>query len=143
MSNLKSQNYGNHKKFAPLYHFFLMPLSLVIFIAAIVHLFREEFGYSALLITGISLCIIVLTLIVRIFATQLQDRLIQHEENFRHMQLTGKPLDPRLSVKQIVALRFAGDTEFPALCKKAAESGMQPAAIKQSVTQWRADYHRV
>ncbi len=45
--------------------------------------------------------------------------MIRAEENFRHFILTGKPLDSRLDMKQIIALRFAEDDEFPELCQKA------------------------
>jgi hypothetical protein len=52
-------------------------------------------------------------------------------------------LDPRLTVKQIVALRFASDAEFPALAAKAAADGIDPQAIKQSIRTWRADHDRL
>ncbi|MCQ6560611.1 DUF6526 family protein [Paenibacillus mendelii] len=143
MSNLKTQSYDNHMKFAPLYHFILAPLSIILFIASIVHLFQEDYRFSAVLLTGISLCIVILAVLVRQFATKLQDRSILHEENFRHFHLTGKPLDSRLTLQQIIALRFAEDASFPELCLKAAETGMEPAKIKKSITHWRADHHRV
>jgi hypothetical protein len=57
--------------------------------------------------------------------------------------MTGKPLDPRLGVKQIVALRFASDEEFVALAKKAADEQMAPVDIKKAVKNWRADHYRV
>jgi hypothetical protein len=72
-----------------------------------------------------------------------QDRAIRAEENLRHFALTGKRLDPRLTIKQIVGLRFASDAEFVELARKAAESSMTQDAIKTSVTNWRADYDRV
>jgi hypothetical protein len=57
--------------------------------------------------------------------------------------LTGKRLDPRLTLKQIVGLRFASDAEFADLARKAAEENMPQDAIKQSVKNWRADHDRV
>ncbi|BBH22350.1 hypothetical protein Back11_36950 [Paenibacillus baekrokdamisoli] len=143
MSKLKPQSYDNHKKFVPLFHFVLAPITIIIFVASIVHLFTEQFSYSSLLIFGISLCIVILGVLVRQFATNLQDRSIVQEENFRHFQLTGKPLDARLTLQQIIALRFEGDESFPALCLNAAEMGMEPRKIKQSITHWRADHLRV
>jgi hypothetical protein len=61
----------------------------------------------------------------------------------RHFVLTGKPLDSRLRLSQIIALRFASDLEFPALAQKAAEEGLSSKEIKQSIQNWRADYNRV
>jgi len=79
----------------------------------------------------------------RVFPLKAQDRAIRAEENLRHFALTGKLLDSRLQVKQIVALRFAPDDEFVALAKKAADSNMPPADIKRAVKSWKADDYRV
>ena len=76
-------------------------------------------------------------------AFQAQDRAIRAEENFRHYLLTGKPLDSRLRVSQIVALRFASDAEFPGLAVKAADEKLKNEDIKKLIQNWRADHHRV
>ena len=72
-----------------------------------------------------------------------QDRAIRAEEQLRHYVLTGKLLDRRLTMRQIVALRFASDAEFVALAQRAVEQSMSPDAIKQAVKEWRADTYRV
>ncbi len=82
-------------------------------------------------------------LFARIFALKAQDRAIRAEENLRHFALTGKLLDPRLTVKQIIGLRFASDAEFVALAQRAAEEKLSLDAIKRAVKDWRADYYRV
>jgi hypothetical protein len=60
----------------------------------------------------------------------------------RHFVMTGKLLDPRLRMGQIVALRFASDGEFVALAQKAAQDNVKPADIKLAVKNWRADEYR-
>jgi hypothetical protein len=57
--------------------------------------------------------------------------------------LTGRLFDPRLSIQQIVALRFASDAEFPALAQRAAEQSLAQQDIKAAVKSWRADFYRV
>ena len=52
-------------------------------------------------------------------------------------------LDPRLTIRQIVGLRFASDEEFTALAQKAAEENLSQDAIKKTVRKWRADHDRV
>jgi hypothetical protein len=99
--------------------------------------------YSAALIVVLTLCLMAAVLFARVFALKAQDRAIRAEENFRHYLLTGKPLDSRLTVRQIIGLRFASDEEFVALAAKAAEEGTSEDDIKKSVKNWKADHYRV
>jgi hypothetical protein len=85
---------------------------------------------------------VLLYIFCRTFALKAQDRAIRAEEQLRHYVLAGKLLDGRLTVKQIVGLRFASDAEFVALAQRAAEQNMDPEAIKKAVTSWRADTYR-
>jgi hypothetical protein len=80
---------------------------------------------------------------VRQFAIGVQNRAIRAEENFRHFILTGKPLDSRLHMGQVIALRFAPDDEFIPLCKEAAERQLTPDEIKKQISRWKGDYHRI
>ncbi|MBM3915438.1 MAG: hypothetical protein FJ348_05290 [Sphingomonadales bacterium] len=80
---------------------------------------------------------------VRSYGLKVQDRAIRTEERLRHFILTGQPLDKRLKMGQIVALRFAADQEMPALAKRAAEETLTPKQIKQAITEWRPDLRRV
>jgi len=86
---------------------------------------------------------IVIYLYTRVFALKAQDRAIRAEENFRHFILTGKPLDGRLRMTQIIALRFAPDDEFPPLAKKAVEEKLRSKEIKAAIQNWKADHNRV
>lgn len=52
-------------------------------------------------------------------------------------------LDSRLTRSQIIALRFADDTEYGALSDKAISENLSSTDIKKAVQQWRADHHRV
>lgn len=99
--------------------------------------------YSAALLLVLTVCVFALAGYARTFALKAQDRAIRAEEGLRHYILTGKPLDSRLQPRQIVALRFASDDEFPALAKAAMEQNLAQDAIKQQVKYWRADTYRV
>jgi hypothetical protein len=81
-------------------------------------------------------------LFARMFALKAQDRAVRAEEQLRHFVLTGKLLDPRITVRQIIGLRFASDDEFVALARRAAEQGLTEDAIKREVKNWRADTYR-
>jgi hypothetical protein len=143
---MADQNYANHSRNVPLYHFVVLPLLLLTLIGSIVNLI-QSFGdherlYSAALIVALSFAGFLTAFFGRVFALKAQDRAIRAEENLRHFVMTGKLLDPRLSALQIVALRFASDGEFVALAQKAAPDGMTPADIKRAVKNWRADEYR-
>jgi hypothetical protein len=98
--------------------------------------------YSADLIFSLSIASLFGFFFMRTFALKAQDRAIRSEENLRHFVLTGKLLDSRLQVKQIVALRFAADEEFVGLAKKAADSNMAPEDIKKEIKNWKGDTYR-
>jgi hypothetical protein len=99
--------------------------------------------YSASLLLVLTAAVFVTAFFARVFALKAQDRAIRAEENLRHFVLTGKLLDPRLTVMQIIGLRFASDAEFPALAQQAAEKGLSQKDIKAAVKNWRPDFDRV
>lgn len=139
------QNYKNHTRYVPMFHFFAGSAILFGLIGSIVNLFHSnaETHYSAALITLIFIVLVFLFWYTRSFALRAQDRAIRAEENFRHFILTGKPLDKQLRSSQIIALRFASDEEFPELAKRAVSEKLSQKEIKLAITNWRADYNRV
>ncbi len=141
------QNYSNHTRTVPMYHMVLSGLILLILIGSVVNIWRavgESHGRtSAVLILLLDVCLIILFVYARTFPLRAQDRAIRAEENLRHYVLTGKLLDPRLTVGQIIALRFAPDDEFVLLAQRAADERLSGDAIKRAVKNWRADDWRV
>ena len=142
---MKEQNFENHIRFHPPYHYVSISLVLAGLIGSIVNVVRSkpEGLYSATLILLLYVIVVFLLYFARIYALRAQDRAIRAEEALRHFILTGKPLDQRLRVGQIIALRFASDEEFPALAQRAAEERMRSKQIKQAIRKWRGDYYRI
>ncbi len=142
---MNSQNYTNHRQFIPFYHFFILPLSLFLFIGTIVNLVKSshENLYNASLLVLCSFIVIIVVVFSRKYALKAQDRVIRVEENFRHFVLTGKQLDSKLSIRQIIGLRFASDKEMPELAKKAVAENLSENAIKKLIKDWKADTYRV
>ncbi len=144
---MPTQSFENHAKTVPAFHFVLLPILLLTFIGSLVNLYHSLDDhtrlYSAALIVVLTFCMIITAFCARVFALMAQDRAIRAEENLRHFAMTGKLLDSRLTVKQIVGLRFASDAEFVALAAKAANESMSQKDIKQAVKNWRADEYRV
>ena len=144
---MATQSYENHVQLVTGFHKVLLPIMFLTFIGSVVNLVGSwgdhQRIYSASLIVVLTVCLMLTALFARMFALKAQDRAIRAEENLRHFVLTGKLLDPRLTVKQIVGVRFASDDEFVALARRAAEDGLPQKDIKQAVKNWRADTYRV
>lgn len=143
---MPEQNYQNHARRVPGF----LALAGVLFlsiIGAAVNLY-ESWGdhqrlYSASLILVLAGCVFITAGFARTFALRAQDRAIRAEENLRHFIATGKPLDPRLTIAQVIALRFASDAEYVDLVQRAASQGLAADDIKRAVKTWRPDTHRV
>ncbi len=139
------QNNKNHFRYVPLWHFITSGAIIAVLIGSVVNLYKStgENLYSASLILVIALILCSIFWYSRRFALKAQDRAIRAEESLRHFLLTNKPLDHRLRMGQIIALRFASDDEFPELAHKAAEKGLRSKTIKKMIKVWRPDYQRV
>ncbi len=144
---MQTQHYKNHSRLLPLYHGVTLLAILALVIGSFINLYQVIATggglYSASLICLTSLILLMLFFFARSFALKAQDRAIRAEENLRHFILTGKPLDSRLRMSQIIGLRFAEDEEFVGLAQKAVNENLSSKQIKQSIKNWKADHHRV
>lgn len=142
---MSPQNFSNHTRFDKLYHFTIVPLVLVGLIGSMVNFaaLRPETHYVSALLVLVFFLLFLVAGLSRIYSLKVQDRVIRAEENFRHFMLTGKPLDTNLHIRQIIALRFASDAEFPALAKRALSENLSARQIKEAIKEWRGDYYRV
>ncbi len=144
---MQPQSYKNHRQYVPVYHFGLLLLLIIVLAGSVWNFYRAYDALSgrlsAALIFGLSLAGIIYYIYTRAFALRAQDRAIRAEENLRHFILAGKPLDSRLRMGQIIALRFSDDSEFPSLAQKAADDNMKGDDIKKAIQNWRPDNYRV
>ena len=114
---MKEQNFKNHSRFVTGYHVVSTLLLCALLIGSIVNLVTSNHDnrYSASLLVLSTIVLVLIGFYTRTFALIAQDRVIKAEENLRYYLLTGKTLDAKLKVRQIIGLRFASDEEFPAL----------------------------
>ena len=142
------QNLQNHARFYPPFHFFVLPILLLNFIFSIyatIHAW-PRYEHTHLWWIAMSVVFFVMAGIGRGAALRAQDRIIRLEERLRLQALL--PAEDRahiheLTIKQLIALRFASDAEIPALVRKTLTQNLEPKAIKQSIVNWRADTYRV
>jgi hypothetical protein len=142
---MAEQNFANHTKLFPPFHFFVVPVLLV---NLGVQLYRLKFGITFATVFGTLLAVALILgfLSARMFALSVQDRVIRLEERLRYQRLLPADLQPRIdefTVAQLVSLRFACDAELPALARKVLDEKLRERkAIKQLVKNWKPDYLR-
>jgi hypothetical protein len=140
-----AQNFENHAKFVPGFHVVVLgifTINLGWSLYRVAHAFSAESVLSLLL----AIAFILLAFYSRIFALTVQDRVIRLEMRLRLLQILPSELRPRISefnVNQLVALRFAGDAELPALAKKVLDEKLNDRkAIKKMIQDWQPDFLR-
>jgi len=145
---MAEQNFANHAKFFPPFHFFVMPV-LLVNLGIQIYWLKElwnTFTFRSIFNVLLALALILGFLSARRFALSVQDRVIRLEERLRYQRLLPADLQPRIeevTVAQLVSLRFASDAELPALARKVLDDKMQERkAIKQLVKNWKPDYLR-
>lgn len=145
---MQEQNYKNHARMVPMFHYGLFTLITVVIVGAIIKGYRSySTGVSGMLTAFIlfliGICLLLVAWYLRAFALRAQDRAIRAEENLRYFAITGKLLDSKLTMGQIVALRFASNNEFVDLAHRAVAENLKPADIKKAILHWKGDHNRV
>jgi hypothetical protein len=145
MADANAQNFSNHTKYDPVFHFFLAPIGLINLMVSIFSCYRYPSVDKGWIIV-ISLAALVAVFKMRIYSLKVQDRVIRLEERLRLSKLLNTSLSariPELTEGQLIALRFACDSEVPGLAEKALAGNLKPKDIKQSIVTWRPDVFRV
>lgn len=143
---MAEQNFANHTKIFPPFHYFVLPVLLVNLGSSLYWLWKAGLTFRGIFGVFMALALILGFLSARMFALTVQDRVIRLEERLRYARLLPADLQPRIgefTVSQLVSLRFASDAELPALARKVLDEKMtERKVIKQLVKDWRPDYLR-
>jgi len=144
---MEQQNYINHRRYVPAYHYVLSAMLIIGLITSVVNVCRHKpyhGGFlSSILIVLLFVSSFLIMTLFRTFSLKAQDRAIRAEEGLRYFILTRKPIDNRINIRQIAALRFAPDDELIPLVERAIAENLSPDDIKKAVKNWRSDHHRV
>jgi hypothetical protein len=143
---MHEQNIANHAKFVPAFHFFAVPIFITNFVWSLFRLRTLGFSFAGIFGVLLAAALVVLVFLARLFALAVQDRVIRLEERLRYERVLPADLQSRsgeLEIGQIVSLRFASDSELPALMRKVLDEKLtNRKAIKQLVRNWKPDYLR-
>lgn len=145
---MQEQNYKNHVRYYIPHHFVFYPVVFFFIGLCIYFSTKDEAQKPIWIVLSIILFLIAwLSYMLRQhYALMNQDRIVRLELRFRYYLLTKKRLEDfehKLSLKQLLALRFASDEELPGLIEEAADINLSAKEIKQSIKKWTPDYMRV
>lgn len=136
----ETQNYANHAYRAT--SWLIAVASALLVTGMLIWDAAVRPSLQSIALVGLALVVLITCGIVRRNALRLQDRIIRVEMTVRLAQAGLPDAVRRLSVKQIVALRFASDAELRALAERAISESLSPDQIKRAVTDWQADLLR-
>jgi hypothetical protein len=142
------QSFKSHAAFDPAWHFLVLPVAITNVVLSIYYTINQWPAYSRSHLWWIVMSFAFFFAIgtSRQFSLKNQDRIIRLEERFRYTSLlTAAQLaqSQALTLKQIIALRFASDAELPALIDRALAGNLEPKQIKEAVKDWRPDNNRI
>jgi hypothetical protein len=146
MSAEPEQNFSNHARLVPGFHYVTTPLVLIFTLWGIYHAMTARTWVAHFQMLG-GFGLLGTTWYARAFALKAQDRVIRLEEQLRLARLLPDDLRSRigeLRARQLIALRFASDAEVPELVRWVlTEQVTDVKAIKQKIRVWKPDHHRV
>jgi hypothetical protein len=151
---MAEQTYATHRRYHPLYHFFIIPILGINFLVSLWFAWKwlsssAPMPQRLLAVWAVidSLAIVLLAVVLRQYANRTQDRIIRLEETLRLGRVLPADLRDRvgeLSTRHLVALRFCHDDELPDLTRAILAGEIHRGEeIKRRIRQWRADHHRV
>jgi hypothetical protein len=138
----RRQDVNHHVHWVPFYHFLTLGILTILLIASCFNAWVSDFSVALVIQLFTIASTISVAFHCRSFALKVQDRAVRAEENFRYYILTGKPLSNRLTLEQIIALRFASDDELPTLVNETLDQDLSSTDIKKLILKWRPDHLR-
>jgi Family of unknown function (DUF6526) len=140
---VSEQNFKNHVRFVPLYHFFALPMLFINFGWSVYRWIAAGFSIGGLEWVLTSAALFLGVVYPRLFALSAQDRVIRLEERLRYERVLPEELRWRadeLTVDQFVSLRFASDEELGKLMQMVLDGKLtERKAIKRLINHWRPD----
>jgi hypothetical protein len=139
------QTYKSHRKYIPVFHFFVEPVLLLNVIAQLLYLNKYRTLYKAWMVV-VAVALTIVPFAARYMMARVQDRVIRLEERLRLASLLPAEVRGRineLTTPQLVALRFASDDEVAGLAERCLSGELTKGEqIKKEIKTWRPDHVR-
>jgi hypothetical protein len=141
----QTQNFGNHKRNFPLFHFVAAPLLAIYLVYSIATFIRaptSATGMAVVLAAGVVAALFA----SRLMVLRVQDRVIRLEMTLRLQRVLGPAAADalaRLPVGRLIALRFASDAELPGLVSRVLSQELKSSReVKEAIREWQPDFLR-
>lgn len=138
------QSYANHAQRVPAFLAICGIFAAAFFWQA--YLLYQQPSIAQLFNTLVAAALAAIPFVLRIFTLRVQDRVIRLEMRLRLLEVLPGSMHAdihKLAPRHLVALRFAGNDELPALVTEVlANPDIKPDAIKRRIKNWQADYLR-
>jgi len=139
------QTYRNHARIVPLYHYGVFGI-LTINLGWWLYRLAGGVTGDAVVNLLVAVGLILIAFYAREMALRVQDRVIRLEMRLRLREVLPPELRariPELTVRQLVALRFASDAELPGLVRETLDGRLGDGRdIKLRIKDWQADHLR-
>lgn len=139
------QSYATHTRWLPVWHYVAFPITAL----AALHLLYGAIRHPSVMSALWALYAFAITAGIfasRVMALTVQDRVIRLEMRLRLKEILPAPLYARfgeLSMRHLVALRFAGDAEMAGLVERVLKGELsKEKEIKLAVKDWQGDAQR-
>ena len=150
MAENAPQTHATHKSITPAYHYFMFPV-VVVYLLWTLYLFGRtwlggNFSFGLLMNVLVACVLIVVFAYMRLWPLTVQDRVIRLEMKLRLHEVLPDDLRGRigeLTKGQLMAIRFAGDEELPALMREVLDHRITDREeIKKKIKDWQPDHWR-
>jgi drug/metabolite transporter (DMT)-like permease len=135
-----TQDYANHRH-RPVGWIVTALCAVLGFVGMVLFVLRTPSVISVALLL-VAAAVVGLVTLIRRYTVRLQDRIIRLEMRLRLLALGREHDITRVTMRQLVALRFASDAELPALIDRALAENLTPDQIKRAVSNWQPDRMR-
>ncbi|MDB4911345.1 MAG: putative rane protein [Gemmatimonadetes bacterium] len=143
---MQTQDFSNHKRHFPLFHFIASPLLAVYVVYSIYALVRAPSLATAMgvvLAAGVTAALFA----SRLMVLTVQNRVIRLEMTMRLQRVLGAAAAAdalaKLSLGRLLALRFASDAELPVLITRVLSQELSTnLQVKQAIREWQPDLLR-
>lgn len=141
------QSLKSHVRIDPAHHPAILILAINVLVAIAWAFIAHTPGLPLRMwVVLVSITLFISSMKARLNPLKVQDRVIRLEERLRYAAVLSPSqlaVAETLPTRSLIALRFASDAQLPTLVERAAAEHLSPAQIKQAISPWRPDTHRV